>query len=64
MVKIGGQTFSDEILARIEQTIRAEPKISRRQLSLRTCEWLNWRNPAGRLQDEGEESGLVRSGAL
>lgn len=48
MFTIGGQTFTDEILARIRQTIEAEPKISRRQLSLRVCEWMDWHNPAGR----------------
>jgi hypothetical protein len=51
MVTIGGRGFPDEILSRITQTVQAEPAISRRQLSLLTCEWLDWRNPAGRLQE-------------
>lgn len=50
MVTIGGRTFSSDVVERIEQTVTAEPGISRRQLSLRVCAWLDWRNPAGRLQ--------------
>lgn len=48
MFTIGGRTFSDEILARIAQTVEAEPELSRRQLSLRVCEWLGWHSPAGK----------------
>jgi hypothetical protein len=51
METIGKQTFTDETLVRIRETVRADPGISRRKLSQRICEWLNWRNPAGRLQD-------------
>jgi len=51
MVTIGNRTFSDEILARITQTIKDAPNISRRQLSLRVCDWMDWRNRVGRLQD-------------
>ena len=53
MITIGGRVFSDEILSRIAQTVKAEPTISRRQLSLRVCEWMEWRNAAGLLQDMG-----------
>jgi hypothetical protein len=51
MVSIGGRTFSQDILARITETVRAEPEISRRRLSLRVCEWMNWHNAAGRAQE-------------
>lgn len=51
MVTIGGRTFSPEILSRITATVNAEPGISRRQLSLRVCEWMAWRNASGRLQE-------------
>ena len=51
MVTMGGRTFSQEILTRIAEAVSAEPEISRRQLSLRVCEWMEWRNPAGRLQE-------------
>jgi len=51
MYVIGGRTFSDEILDRIRKTVVAEPDISRRQLSLRVCEWIDWHNPAGRPQE-------------
>ena len=53
MITIGGRVFSDDILSRIAQTVKAEPTISRRQLALRVCDWIDWRNAAGRLQDMG-----------
>ncbi|MHC4067181.1 MAG: IS4 family transposase [Planctomycetota bacterium] len=53
MITIGGRVFSDDILSRIAQTVEAEPTISRRQLALRVCDWIDWRNAAGRLQDMG-----------
>lgn len=51
MLTIGGRTFSQEILDRIGEQVRSQPDISRRQLSLRVCEWMNWHNPAGRAQE-------------
>jgi hypothetical protein len=51
MVTIGGQIFSAEILTRINQTVETDPVLSRRKLSIQVCEWLGWRNPAGRWQE-------------
>lgn len=51
MVTLGGRSFSQEILDRITAVARAQPELSRRQLSLRVCEWMNWRNAAGRAQE-------------
>lgn len=51
----------------IQQTVRAEPLISRRDLSRRVCEWLNWRSPNGRLKEMSCRKALVkldRSGVL
>jgi len=50
MVIIGGRSFSQDILTRISETVRAEPRLSRRRLSVRVCEWMNWRNGSGRVQ--------------
>lgn len=47
-MRICGQEFSDEICDRIRATIESEPAISRRALSLRVCEWLNWKSPNGK----------------
>jgi hypothetical protein len=46
MEKANGKYFTDEVLSRIRETISNEPSISRRQLSLRVCEWMDWKNPA------------------
>ncbi|MEO6066298.1 MAG: IS4 family transposase, partial [Lysobacterales bacterium] len=50
MVSMGGRLFSQDILDRVTAVVRAEPEISRRQLSLRVCEWMHWHNAAGRVQ--------------
>lgn len=47
-MRICGQEFNDEICDRIRATIESEPTISRRALSLRVCEWLNWKSPNGK----------------
>jgi len=47
-VRICGHEFSDEICDRIRATIESEPTISRRALSVRVCEWLNWKSPNGK----------------
>jgi hypothetical protein len=68
MATIGGRTFTSDVLERITRTVDDEPAISRRQLSLRVCEWLDWRNAAGRLQEMScrkamlqlERKGLIR----
>jgi hypothetical protein len=67
MVTIGGRRFAEEILTRITAVVQAEPAISRRQLSRRVCEWLAWRNPAGRLPERSCRKrlvGLHRRGAI
>ena len=59
MVSVGGRSFSQEVLDRISAQVRAEPGISRRQLSLRVCEWMNWHNAAGRAQEMSCRKSLV-----
>src|SRR4249920_177053 len=59
MVSVGGRSFSREMLERINTQVRAEPEISRRQLSLRVCEWMDWHNAAGRAQEMSCRKTLV-----
>ncbi len=59
-MEICGQYFSRETLNRIEAELVAEPEISRRQLSRRVCEWLDWRGASGRYQDMSCRKALVR----
>jgi len=47
-MNVCGQHFSPTVLDRIQETVRAEPSISRLDLSRRVCEWLNWVSPNGR----------------
>jgi hypothetical protein len=46
-----GQLFSPETLERVGATLKQEPQLSRRALSRRVCEWLNWRSATGRLKE-------------
>lgn len=59
-MQVCGQHFSEDIIARIHDTVRAEPSISRRDLSRRLCQWLDWRSPNGRLQDMSCRKALAK----
>jgi len=50
-MRVCGREFSREVIARIEATVRGEPLLSRRALSLRVCEWLQWRAANGKLKE-------------
>ena len=51
MTTIHNLNFSETLLDRITETINTEPEISRRQLSQRICEWMEWRSPNGKLRE-------------
>jgi hypothetical protein len=46
-----GQDFDGEKLSGIQGMIRVSPGLSRRRLSLRVCDWLNWKSPNGKLKE-------------
>ena len=50
-MQLCGCEFTAATIAQIQQTVRVEPSLSRRTLSLRMCEWLQWRAPNGRLKE-------------
>ncbi|MFH1113427.1 MAG: hypothetical protein V1792_05855, partial [Pseudomonadota bacterium] len=50
-MRICGQEIGLEVVDRIKATLETDPKISRRRLSRKVCEWLEWRGPSGKLQD-------------
>jgi len=61
MENIKGQKleFSESLIARIKEVIKTEPGISRRQLSRRVCEWMDWRSPNGKFKEVGCRKGLL-----
>jgi len=59
-MRVCGRHFSPDVIARIEATVHAEPTMSRRALSVRVCEWLDWRAPNGKLQDVGCRKALLQ----
>src|SRR4030042_5109057 len=46
-----GQNFTDELIQKIHMVVESEPTISRRNLSLRVCEWLDWRGANGKVKE-------------
>ena len=50
-MRVCGREFSREVIARIEATVRGERSLSRRALSLRVCEWLQWRAANGKFKE-------------
>ncbi len=42
-----GRVFSDELLERLKAEVRADPDLSRSELSRRVCDWLGWKGPEG-----------------
>lgn len=50
-MKICGQYFTEDVISRIQATVDAEPGISRRALSVKVCEWLNWKGLNGKLKE-------------
>jgi hypothetical protein len=55
-----GQEFTPELLDRISAVLAQEPGLSRRALSRRVCEWLNWRGQDGRLKQMSCRVALLR----
>jgi len=55
-----GQSFLEPVLERLRQTIQREPKLSRRALSRRLCEWLDWKGPNGRPKEMSARCALLR----
>lgn len=58
-MRICGQEFSLDILGRIRELVASMPEISRRALSRRVCEWLDWRSPQGAWQEGGCRKALA-----
>src|ERR1035438_7092113 len=48
---VAGREFTDEILERISQTVRDTADLTRCALSRLVCEWLGWKDAAGRAKE-------------
>lgn len=55
-----GQQFGSEVIQRINATVDGDPAISRRALSLKVCEWLDWRASNGKLKDMSCRVAMLR----
>ena len=59
-----GRHFGNEMLSRIQAAVNAESSLSRRQLSRRVCQWLDWRSPNGRWQEMSCRKALAKLNRL
>ena len=59
-MRICGQYFNNTLLHSIQSIVNQESQISRRALSRRVCELLNWRSPNGKFQEGGCRKALVK----
>ena len=50
-MQVHGQYYTETIIDKIREMVKAEPDISRRELSRRVCQYNNWRSPNGKLKD-------------
>lgn len=57
---ICGQAFTAEVLENVRATVESEPTISRRALSLRVCEWLDWKGPNGKPKEMSCRTALLK----
>ena len=58
-MRLCGQEFSIDLLDRIREAVTSVPEISRRALSRRVCEWLDWRTATGGWQEGGCRKALA-----
>ena len=50
-MQLCGRELTGETIAQIKEMVRVNPTLSRRALSLRVCEWLQWRSINGRRKE-------------
>jgi hypothetical protein len=57
---VAQREFTEEILERIGQTVRDTAELTRCALSRLVCEWLNWKDAAGRAKESSCRALLVK----
>jgi hypothetical protein len=50
-MRLYSREFNAPMIARITKVLRADPSMSRRALSLRVCEWMQWRTAKGKWKE-------------
>jgi hypothetical protein len=59
-MQICGQEFSSETIERIIKFIAERPDVSRTELSLHVCEWLDWKSPNGKCKEMSCRMALLK----
>ena len=59
-MKVSGQEFTEEIIARIRATVASTEGIARGRLSRMVCEWMNWQHQDGRAKEMNCRVALVK----
>ena len=55
-----GQDFRHEVLDNIRAAVESDPTLSRRALSLRVCDWLDWKAPNGKPKEMSCRTALLK----
>jgi len=58
-VWVCGEWFGADVVERIAGVVSAKPDISRSALSRQVCEWLDWRDPQGKLREMSARKALL-----
>ena len=58
-MEIYRQNFSQITIDRITQVVKDNPAISRRQLSIQVCQWLDWKSPNGEYKEASCRKSLL-----
>lgn len=59
MISVAGRLIPDEVVERLRTAVAQEPILSRRQLSLLLCQWLDWKNAQGQFQQMTARTALL-----
>ena len=57
-MRLFGQTFTANTLARIREAVAGEDDLTRSALSRRVCDWLDWHGPQGKPQEVSARKAL------
>ncbi len=57
-ITVSGQSFSLGLIQRINDVVAEDPSLSRAQLAIQVCQWLDWNDPKGKPQNSSANVAL------
>ncbi len=59
-ITVSGQAFSPALIQRVNDAVAEDPTLSRAQLARQVCQWLDWTDPKGKLQNSSANVALSK----